>query len=132
MKQQSDILDRLGRRSGMTVPEGYFESFAADMMSRLPEREPVNTAAALSPSLWQRVRPYAYLAAMFCGVWLMMWIFNDVSTRAAGGDMFDNPVFASVIGSDSFYDNYLASEVDTYDLTERMYEQGFSLANLSI
>ena len=32
-----DILDRIGRKSGMTVPDGYFEQFADRMKNSLPE-----------------------------------------------------------------------------------------------
>ena len=68
MKEKQDILDRIGRRSGMTVPEHYFADFSAEMMSRLPEKPVESSGKVLPRSVWQRVRPYIYLAAMFSGV----------------------------------------------------------------
>lgn len=37
-RERNDILDRLPRTDGMTVPEGYFDTFAASMMDRLPAK----------------------------------------------------------------------------------------------
>ena len=38
MKQDSDILDKIGREPGFKVPEGYFENFARQMAENLPDR----------------------------------------------------------------------------------------------
>ncbi|MCM1504883.1 MAG: hypothetical protein NC127_06785 [Muribaculum sp.] len=128
MKQDSDILNQLNRRSGMTVPNGYFEDFASRMMQNLPEKEIRSEERILPRTLWQRVRPYAYMAAMFCGIWLMMWIFNDISGRSSYDDMTKNPVIASVLASDQIYD-YCDTEVDEYELLNELYDQGFTLAS---
>lgn len=129
MKEKQDILSRIDRRSGMTVPEHYFADFSAEMMSRLPEKELVPTGKVPHPSIWQRVRPYTYLAAMFCGVWLMMWIFNDISGRVAPSAMEDNPILANALSSDQFYETYLADEVDQYGLLEDMYSEGVTFTS---
>ena len=34
-----DILTKVDRNDGMTVPDGYFDDFAAKMMASLPEKE---------------------------------------------------------------------------------------------
>ena len=31
------------------------------------------------PTLWTRLRPYAYMAAMFAGIWCMMKVFNGLT-----------------------------------------------------
>lgn len=129
MKQDSDILSQLNRRSGMTVPDGYFDDFAARMMRSLPEREAPQAEKVLPRSWWQRCRPYAYMAAMFCGIWLMMWVFNDISGRSGYDDMTRNPVIASVLASDNIYD-YYDTEIDEYELLNEMYDQGFIPASL--
>ena len=36
------------------------------------------------PTLWVRVRPFIYMAAMFAGVWLMMNIFSQGKSSATG------------------------------------------------
>lgn len=76
MKEELDILYKLGKDSGFKVPENYFADFNKKMMESLPE--PVLTPQ-VKPSLWVRVRPYVYMAAMFAGIWCMMHVFNDMS-----------------------------------------------------
>ena len=39
MNNEKDIKQRFGTANHFTVPEGYFDNFASQMMSRLPERE---------------------------------------------------------------------------------------------
>ena len=76
MKQEKDILSKLGKDAGFKVPDNYFADFNKKMMESLPE--PVLTPQ-VKPSLWVRVRPYVYMAAMFAGIWCMMHVFNDMS-----------------------------------------------------
>ena len=54
------------------VPEGYFDNFTENMMSRLPDRIVVETKPI---SLWMRVKPWVYMAAMFAGIALMLRVF---------------------------------------------------------
>ena len=41
MSKDKDILGKVNRREGMTVPEGYFDDFTAKMISSLPEKQKV-------------------------------------------------------------------------------------------
>ena len=36
MRKEDKLLEKYGRQTGMTVPEGYFETFSKQMMERLP------------------------------------------------------------------------------------------------
>ena len=65
MAHDNDILKQVDRRSGMTVPEGYFADFASRMMEQIPEKK---QEKILPRTWWQRCRPYVYMAAMFCGI----------------------------------------------------------------
>ena len=69
MEKKTPLLDEIGRKHGMKVPEGYFADFTEKMVERLPERE---IPLPEQPTLWLRIRPWVYMAAMFAGVWLMM------------------------------------------------------------
>lgn len=91
MKQEeSKILNSLGKDTGFKVPEGYFEDFNKRMAESLPEVQitPVDN----SPSLWIRIRPFVYMAAMFAGVWLML----NVMRLGANGDASNNRQAAEV------------------------------------
>ena len=72
-KEDSKILDKLGKDPGFTVPENYFANFASGLMDSLPE---VKISEEEKPTLWVRIRPFVYMAAMFAGIWLMMNIFT--------------------------------------------------------
>ena len=76
MKEDLDILSKLGKDSGFKVPENYFSDFNKQMMESLPKP---NLTPQVKPSLWVRVRPYVDMAAMFAGIWCMMRVFNDMS-----------------------------------------------------
>lgn len=131
MKPDNDILKQVDRRSGMTVPDDYFANFARQMMQQLPEKEFESTDKKILPhTWWQRCRPYVYLAAMFAGIWCMMKVFNDIGSRTADMSIENNPVMASVLSIDHFYDYYSIDNVDEYDLMEEMYNEGVTLENL--
>ena len=92
MKQEEKILEKYGKDSGMKVPEGYFSELNSRIMDQLPPYEVRRSVPQLSR--WQRVRPYIYLAAMFCGIWLMMKLFHSVSQPMSLS--LDNPPEALV------------------------------------
>lgn len=87
MKEEKNLIDKFGRKGPWTVPDGYFDSVREEVMSKLPEYPAAPKPADMS--VWQRLKPYVYLAAMFAGIWCMMHIFHNV----AGGDSLslDNP-----------------------------------------
>lgn len=77
MKQEEIIIKKYGKDSGMNVPEGYFSDLQGRIMDSLPPIERRPEVGEISK--WKRVRPYIYLAAMFCGIWLMMKLFHTVT-----------------------------------------------------
>ena len=72
-KEDLKILDKLGKEPGFKVPENYFANFNSKMVDSLPE---VEITEEEKPTLWVRLRPFVYMAAMFAGIWLMMNIFT--------------------------------------------------------
>lgn len=62
----------------MRVPEGYFESLELKIMEQLPAYP--EAPKKVDMSIWQRVKPYVYMAAMFAGIWMMMKVFHTVSS----------------------------------------------------
>lgn len=79
--EDSKILEKLGKNPGFKVPENYFNDFNAKLVESLPE---VKITEEEKPTLWMRVRPFIYMAAMFAGVWLMMNIFSQGKSSATG------------------------------------------------
>lgn len=79
MDKKSNILTKVGKDAGFKVPEGYFADFADKMAASLPEKQ---IKIERKPTRWMRIRPYVYMAAMFAGVWCMMYMFKDLKVRS--------------------------------------------------
>lgn len=124
MKQDLNPLQQVGRMDGMTVPDGYFRSFAERMASELPDKQPA--VVEMPRSLWQKTRPYIYLAAMFAGIWCMLQMFAMMGGTGVSGAITpdNNPVLADAIENDSFMDDYYYMAVDEYDLYDDLYAAG--------
>lgn len=115
--------------AGMTVPEGYFEDFAAEMAERLPFRPEVESPEAVAEAerprtLWQKVRPYVYMAAMFAGVWCMLQMFASLSGTTSLQPMSENPILASALADDDFVMDYIYDDVNSWDIVDEMMEDG--------
>lgn len=87
MNQEEYLKKKYGVKHSMKVPEGYFESVYIEIQNKLPEYPQVPKFVEMT--MWQKVKPYVYLAAMFAGIWLMMKTFHTATQNA---DMnLDNP-----------------------------------------
>jgi hypothetical protein len=67
-------LNDLAKLDPFKVPDGYFEGLTDSIMKHLPDRiseEPREL------SLWQKMQPWMYMAAMFAGIALMFKIFSS-------------------------------------------------------
>ena len=73
MGKEDKLLRKVGTSNPFRVPEHYFENFTQELMSKLPEKEPMPLMP--EPTLWQRVKPWVYMTAMFCGIMLSVRIF---------------------------------------------------------
>ena len=71
MKEEDNILKKVGTENAFRVPEGYFENFTSELMNRLPEKEKL-AFEQKEPTMWERVKPWAYMAAMFVGAALII------------------------------------------------------------
>ena len=73
MGKEDNILKKAGTDNPFSVPNHYFEDFSRNLMAKLPEKEPLPLPE--EPTLWQRVKPWIYMAAMFCGIMLSVRVF---------------------------------------------------------
>lgn len=71
MKEEDKILKKIGTENPFRVPDGYFENLTSEVMNRLPEKEKL-TAVQTEPTIWQKVRPWLYMTAMFIGAALII------------------------------------------------------------
>lgn len=124
--ENKDILSRIDRRSGMTVPDGYFDDFARRMAASLPEQEWERAGDASAEErrrpLWQIVRPYVYMAAMFMGIWLMMNMFDHIRPSASLS-VESSPVLAEAVGNDAFINEYFLDNADSDELLDDIWSE---------
>ena len=73
MGKEDNILRKVGTRNPFRVPDHYFEDFTQELMSKLPEKE--LQPLLPEPTLWQRVKPWVYMTAMFVGIMLSVRVF---------------------------------------------------------
>lgn len=131
MDKPHDILDRINRRDGLTVPEGYFDDFKRQMALSLPERPELSvTAKAPKRTTWQRLRPYVYMAAMFGGIWCMLKLFTMI-TAPADVPMESNPIIADALSDDEFVNDYIVSDINQWDYYDQLIEDGFDPESLN-
>lgn len=63
MKEERKLIDKVGRENCFSVPDGYFDHFAEQMMARLPEQEDAAKVIRMQPSFWKRL-PLRKIAAV--------------------------------------------------------------------
>ena len=124
-----EVLERIGRNDGMTVPEGYFADFATRMEGMLPlnlEAEaPEKAYAQQKRSLWMRVRPYVYMAAMFAGVFCMTKMFGLMGETDSLDMRIDrNPVMIAALSNQEFVEDYLGDSMSEAEILDDMWESG--------
>lgn len=110
--EKQDILSKLGRDSGFKVPENYFENFASKMDQILQEHEVI---PEIKPTVWNRLRPYIYLTAMFAGIWCMMWIFNDIASKT-DSNRFNTTIVAGFQNEENINEFILHGDISEYDI----------------
>lgn len=118
MQPEEILKEKYGTDSGFRVPDGYFEELNAQILSKLPPYKMAPKSVPLS--MWQRVKPYVYLAAMFAGIWMMMKVFHTVST--SDRLTLDNPPEAIVqaLDAQNFDELMLYSSLQDYDLQQEL------------
>ena len=122
--EDSTILKKYGKDPGFKVPENYFEDFNKRMAEMLPDVE--ITPVDVKPTMWQRIKPLAYLAAMFAGVWCMMQVFSHFTSTSS---MQGVQAVAEKLHDDkSNVDDFIMSgSVSDYDILN--YEDSVAMSN---
>jgi hypothetical protein len=121
MKNLDDIKKQYGNNAQpFKTPENYFEQFGPKLMESLPEKEIKREEKVPVYSIWSRVKPIFYMAAMLIvAFWSVERLTNDRSESA--------PVAVTTGVSEPSNDAVsmkLAMSVDEYSLYEYMSEDG--------
>ena len=132
MKKNNDILTRAAHRDGMTVPEGFFEGFVDKMVASLPERPEAETAAHVIPqkTVWERIRPYVYMAAMFAGIWCMLKMFTLMSPAGVDLSIDGNRVMTEALGDENFVYDYIIDDINDREIFEEMWDDSITIDDI--
>lgn len=122
--EKPNILNRVNGQSGMTVPEDYFEQFAVRMEQMLPEQEFERQPKVLPRTWWQKVRPYAYLAAMFMGIWCMMKMFDLIQSSSPALPDTQSELIAKAVSNEKYFSEYYDTEIDEEDILDDLFTTG--------
>ena len=119
MKEEDKLLKKVGTGNPFTLPDGYFEHLTSEVMNKLPEQEEPRFVMK-KVTLWDRVKPWTYMAAMFVGAALI------IKVASYNPNPFENKQIAAtetVAAADSemVYDGYIdyavnQSMMDDYSL----------------
>lgn len=103
MQTPKNILENSRKKNPFSVPEGYFESFSENLMPQLPEKIRMEPERV---TLWNKFKPWVYMAAMFAGIALMIELFFVIIPNDNQPDILGKNEDVPVSEIDEFYSFY--------------------------
>lgn len=123
METNKNNLPESLKENPFKVPENYFEDFTQKMMSRLPEKEMKMPAKV---TMWQKAKPWVYMAAMFIGMFFMVQLFIN---KPAKGNHAPSVTFVDIdkhLQNDKYWNTVKVSEEEFYKyLEDQLTEDGY-------
>ena len=106
MKESEFDSEKRNIKPPFKVPDGYFDRFTDELMAKLPQKEEEITPKV---TLWQKVSPWVYMAAMFVGMALFLRTFvsdekeeKDINLALQNTPFLEQSI--SEISEDEFFD----------------------------
>ncbi len=93
MKEDMNLKQKFGKENHFTVPDDYFKNLVPAIMEKLPEQEVKETPHI---KLWDRVKPWVYMAAMFCGLLFTIRTVVGYDTTPSSEDSFNEEQFSEL------------------------------------
>lgn len=73
--EEKYLEDKYGKKQPFKVPNGYFDSFAENLMDKLPEQQPAMTPHISMWRKWRKLRLTVAVAASVCAVMFSVMTF---------------------------------------------------------
>lgn len=118
MKEDTELKNRIGKDNPFKVPDGYFENLVPEIMKQLPETE---VYEAKEISLWERVKPWVYMVAMFCGIMFGLRVMMKGQTVHSENEMENISSADSIQGIPDEYIDPILDQTMMDDYTLYMY-----------
>lgn len=109
MREEDNMLRKVGTQNPFKVPEGYFDNLTSEIMTFIPEETP--NKVVKMPTLWDKMKPWAYMAAMFAGAALLIRIGSSsnettITNQMAIDDTEQEMKYISTIVDGAMMDDY--------------------------
>ena len=98
--EEKYLEDKYGKKQPFKVPKGYFDSFADNLMDKLPEQQPVMTPHISMWRKWHKLRLTVAVAASVCAVMFSVMTFMH-DTKPAHSQLANN-LTTKTVTSDSY------------------------------
>lgn len=98
--EEKYLEDKYGKKQPFKVPNGYFDSFADNLMDKLPEQQPVMTPHISMWHKWHKLQLTVAVAASVCAVMFSVMTFMH-DTKPAHSQLANNHTTKTVT-SDSY------------------------------
>lgn len=119
MKSHFNKLEEIDRkRNPFKVPDNYFARLNEEIMNHLPEKEIVPPQTV---SLWEKVKPWVYMAAMFVGLYITI---QFLTRQADNGNVASRQSVVQI--QESYWSTVQVTEEEFYEyLEEQLVEEGY-------
>jgi hypothetical protein len=119
MKSHFNKLEEIDRkRNPFKVPDNYFARLNEEIMNHLPEKEIVPPQTV---SLWEKVKPWVYMAAMFVGLYITI---QFLTKQADNGNVASRQSVVQI--QESYWSTVQVTEEEFYEyLEEQLVEEGY-------
>lgn len=108
------------------VPENYFALFHEEIMNLLPEKEFV---APRRVTMWDRVKPWVYMAAMFIGLYVTIQFLiqdRDPDRMTTGQSATEQTLTGTSQAGDNYWSTVQVTEEEFYQyLEEQMVDDDY-------
>lgn len=127
MKTKINRLEEIDKtKNPFKVPENYFALFHEEIMNLLPEKEFV---APRRVTMWDRVKPWVYMAAMFIGLYVTIQFLiqdRDPDRMTTGQSATEQTLTGTSQAGDNYWSTVQVTEEEFYQyLEEQMVDDDY-------
>ena len=106
------------------LPDDYFEHFNEEIMNLLPEKE---FKAPVKVTMWDRAKPWVYMAAMFLGLYFMInFLTNNNGSSATQEAVVAEQIADGAASTANYWSTVHITEEEFYEyLEDQLIDDGF-------
>ena len=124
MKANFNKLEEIDKsKNPFKVPDNYFANFNEEIMDLLPEKE---FEPPVKMTLWDRAKPWVYMAAMFIGLYFMINFLTNNGSSATQETVVAEQTTQSAVNNVDYWSTVHITEEEFYEYLEgQLIDDGF-------